>query len=327
MFHKCRWPAGEGGALWAACQGKAAWPGALGGGAPAESGCLHSQLCSWEPRGPSGSLNTRLCVATPVQSRPDRSRRAHRQAPVGAVLNCRDSVVTPPPSQRSVASDRAGGGGGGVCGQEPRGLGVAAEAREERPKPRLATEVSVPRPRVTDFPGNEPGGTRSSCTSSSVVPSALLPAATKWVPALRCASRPWRNDSPGAAPHGRAVTTVQVHFIARLTLQHKERLKAKQKSWFLVLMSDRGWYRSTLRAGGAAGPFLPSTPGAGAQGTHVLANPPPSGGRAGPRWSGAAARLPGTKVPLIWRTAGRRPSSWLFVAELGRPSRGLAVTS
>lgn len=190
-------------------------------------------------------------MATPVQSRPDRSPRAHRQAPVWAVLNCGDSVVTPPPSQRSVASDRAGGGGGGVCGQEPRGLGVAVEAREERPKPRLTTEVSVLWPQVTDFPGNEPGGTGSSRTSSSVVPSALLPAATKWVPALRCTSRPWRNDSPGAAPHGRAVTTVQVHFIASLTLQHKERLKAKQKSWFLVLMS-RPWLVPEHPAGGGS---------------------------------------------------------------------------
>lgn len=194
-------------------------------------------------------------MATPVRSGPDRSPRAHRQAPVWAVLNCRDSVVTPPPSQRSVASDR--GGGGGVCGQEPRGLGVAVEAREERPKPRLTTEVSVLRPQVTDFPGNEPGGTRSSCTSSSVVPSALLPAATKWVPALRCTSRPWRNDSPGAAPHGRAVTTVQVHFIASLTLQHKERLKAKQKSWFLVPMS-RPWLVPEHPAVGGELPVLSS---------------------------------------------------------------------
>lgn len=159
---------------------------------------------------------------------------------------------------------------------------------------------------------------------------ALCPAAAQW--SLPCVARPEEMNSPGAAPRRRAVATVQVCFIANLTLQQGS-TTGKAEGLVPVLFS-RPWLVPGRR--GAAtfkGPKLLvfcSQPlprvGVGAQGTRILANALPSGaGR--PRVELGCHRA-ARWAPFLGGTRRPRPGEWqagvlvpgLLVAKLGRPS-------
>uniref|UniRef100_A0A452TCI1 VPS37 C-terminal domain-containing protein n=1 Tax=Ursus maritimus TaxID=29073 RepID=A0A452TCI1_URSMA len=149
---------------------------------------------------------------------------------------------------------------------------------------------------------------------------------------LPCVARPEEMNSPGAAPRRRAVATVQVCFIANLTLQQGS-TTGKAEGLVPVLFS-RPWLVPGRR--GAAtfkGPKLLvfcSQPlprvGVGAQGTRILANALPSGaGR--PRVELGCHRA-ARWAPFLGGTRRPRPGEWQagvlvpgpLVAKLGRPS-------